>query len=247
MRNPIRMLALLAVAAGCDVAPEKPASAPVQSSDSALKAELEAAVNAYGRALYDRKQDVLKTLLSREVLTRLQDYEGGVDRFVEKQRASMLKSFKSMNPSGMADRFTINSMDVQAETVAVNLSYGGQEIPRPFYFVKEGGRWTLNVARPGFSQKLPDGSLAASTYMITTNYQSGFASVGCIRDDRMWNWVDLPNPNSNYYLSCRNMCGFWTGGYFTASNWQFSHYCDYNTWGTDVWSDAGKTYCNDGC
>src|SRR4051794_11694783 len=172
------------LATACDAPPES-ASKPADP----LQQQLEEAVNVYARAVQSRDHGALKAMLSKEVLGRLGRFEGGMDRFVEKQRGAMLKTFTMMDSVKMADRFTVTGLNLQADTAAVTLTYAGQEVPRPFYFVKEDGRWALNVARPGFSQALPEGALPMNTYRVTTQSwgsNANFRDIGCVQSNGGW-------------------------------------------------------------
>jgi hypothetical protein len=166
----------------------------------------------------------------------------------------MVKTFPSMKPAGMDDHFVVTDVELQAETAAVKLSYGGQEIPRPFYFVHEDGRYALNVARPGFSQALPEGTRAMNTYRVSTGGTATWGGqIGCFQSNHSWFWIDVSQPNKSYPIGCENVCGFWTGGWFGFgalggfANWEGSPYCDYNTFGTDVWVNGLNANCNDPC
>jgi len=242
----IGLLSLAALAAGCGAPPE-PGAEPKQ--------QLEETVNVYARALQDRDHRALEGLLSREVRERLGRYEGGMNRFVEKQRAVMLKTFTMMDAVRMADRFLVSAVDPQGDTAAVSLSYAGQEIPRPFYFVREDGRWALNLAAPGFSRALPEGALPMNTYRVTTGPLSGggpFRDIGCIQSNHTFFWRTVAGTNTSYPIGCQNVCGFFTGSQFNlsaapTSRWEGSQFCDYNTWGTDVWVNGVSASCNDPC
>jgi hypothetical protein len=178
-----------------------------------------------------------------------------MNRFVEKQRAVMLKTFTAMDPVRMADRFVVIAVDLQGDTAAVSLSYAGQEIPRPFHFVREDGRWALNLAAPGFSRALPEGALPMNTYRVGTGSLGGggpFRDIGCYQTNHSFFWRTVAGTNTSYPIGCENVCGFFTGGWFGLSaaptaTWDGSPYCDYNTWGTDVWVNGLSASCSDPC
>jgi hypothetical protein len=103
------------------------------------------------------------------------------------------------------------------------------------------------VARPGFSSPLAKGALPADSYQISANADASPQTIGCHQGQSV---AIQPayyyGQYNNYYVSCPNVCGFWHGAlfFFGGPNGSF---CDYNTWGTDVWVDFWGPHCNDFC
>jgi hypothetical protein len=244
-RNTLAMIALFA-AAGCG---QRPAEIPADmgTSTEQFRAEAEELVNRYALALYQGDTDTLASILSSEVTGRLATYPGGMPRFIEKQKKSMLTTFPTMAANGMGKGFQVKSVARQEGSVAVTLLRDGAELTRPFYFVLEGGSYKLNVGRPGFSKALPAGAAANDTYVVTNTNCSGPNCGSVIASCYSGGTVTVPGGTSKS-VSCPNTCGFWSGAYFWGTNWVGTNYCDYNTWGTDVWYQPFMgMYCNDGC
>jgi hypothetical protein len=244
---------VVAGAFGCSAATEHdPIRSDVGVASEEFKLLAAEHVNTYARALVERDAATLDRLLSSEVKERLGTYEGGVDRFMEKQRTTLLRAFPELERAGHGDSdgFEVTQVTAQEGVASVGLSYRGKPLERPFYFVQEGELYTLNVARPGFSRPLADGALPNDFYRITSNSEAQPQTIGCERGQSVQvqpaYYVGTYN---NYDVSCPNVCGFWNGALFYGTYWQANadHYCDYNTWGTDVWVDWFGARCNDSC
>jgi hypothetical protein len=223
----------------------------IDTNSGEFKALATAQLNAYANALIERDSAALEEVLSSEVKSKLASYEGGVERFMEKQRTTLLKAFPALETEGAIGAFEVTKASAQEGVASATLSYQGTEIPRPFYFVAEGDRYKLNVAAPGFSKPLGKGALANDTYRVSSQYGSDPSQVICSYGGT----VNTTSPQyigqlNNYYVSCPNVCGFWSGANFRSfgSPWSGPPNCDYNTWGTDVWVwSNGFAGCNDPC
>lgn len=227
----------------------KPITSDVATSSEEFRLLAEQHVNAYARALIERDAATLDELLSSEVKARLAGYEGGSERFMDKQRRTLLQAFPELETAEPEDGFSVTKVAAQEGVVSVTFGYRDRELARPFYFVKEGERYTLNVARPGFSAPLAEGALPNDSYQISADSDAQPANIGCYRGQS----VNVQpayyiGSYNNYYVSCPNVCGFWHGANFGSSGqWLGAPNCDYNTWGTDVWVGWFGAQCNDSC
>jgi hypothetical protein len=217
-----------------------------------LAQQLEGRLNAYAQALHDGDEAALRGLLSDEVLDKARTLRGGLPRFATRQKAAMLRQFKGMKAGDLGEGFRVVKVEPQGEVVAAHIAYQDREIPRPFYFVREGGELKLNVARPGFSRRLGPAFSANDNYNVR-NDSFVNAWVSCASDGgRGLNWIDVMH-HSTRFVSCRNTCGLFNGSYFNSSTHVFvgSRQCDYNSWGDDVilsdTPDGPRARCEDEC
>jgi hypothetical protein len=248
------LLATIGGMAGCSA--DNGGDAPTIRSDidtqsQEFKALATVQLNAYANALIERDAATLESLLSTEVKTRLASYEGGIGRFIEKQRTTLLQAFPALETEGAIGAFEVTKASAQEGVASATLSYQGTELPRPFYFVTEGDHYALNVARPGFSAPLADGAQANDGYVVSASYDSQPTTVICYHGSTVTTRpAQYIGTYSNVTMSCPNVCGFWHGANFWTSGgalWSGPPNCDYNTWGTDVWVDGWSAHCNDAC
>jgi hypothetical protein len=246
----VLLLALASGALRCSAETGTPTlSSDVGTDSEEFKLVAGEQLNAYAHALIERDALTLDALLSSEVKKRLASYEGGVERFVEKQRTTLLQAFPELETAGAVGAFEVTKVAAQEGVASATLAYRGTELPRPFHFVREGDRYLLNVARPGFSSPLGQGALANDTYLISASYDSEPATITCSYGGQVnVRPAQYIGTYSKYYVSCPNYCGFWNGANFRSSGqWQGAANCDYNTWGTDVWVGWAGAHCNDAC
>jgi hypothetical protein len=248
------LLALASGAAGCSA--DSSGGSPtirsdIDTSTQEFKELATLQLNAYANALIERDASALDAVLSSEVKSRLASYEGGIDRFMEKQRTTLLQAFPALETEGAIGAFEVTKVTAQEGVASATLSYQGTEVPRPFYFVTEGDSYKLNVAPPGFSSPLKNGALANDSYMVSAQYGSDPSTVICTNGGMVNTQPSqYIGKNNDYYVSCPNFCGFWHGANFRSfgSPWSGPPNCDYNTWGTDVWVwSNGFAGCNDAC
>jgi hypothetical protein len=246
----VLLLALASGALRCSAETGTPTlSSDVGTDSEEFKLVAGEQLNAYAHALIERDALTLDALLSSEVKKRLASYEGGVERFMEKQRTTLLQAFPELETAGAVGAFEVTKVAAQEGVASATLAYQGTELPRPFHFVREGDRYLLNVARPGFSSPLGKGALANDTYLISASYDSEPATITCSYGGQVnVSPAQYIGTYNKYYVSCPNACGFWSGANFRSSGqWQGAANCDYNTWGTDVWVGWFGAHCNDAC
>lgn len=86
---------------------------------------LQEVINSYATALLDRDVATLEEILSEEVKSRILEYPGGMSRFVEKQRLSLLKQFKLMGlPNNFGNRLSLNPNSNEEIVLANNIRGG---------------------------------------------------------------------------------------------------------------------------
>jgi hypothetical protein len=248
------VVAVMGLATGCGGRPESDSSEQVSSPETVLQQQLRDQLWRYNSAVLRRDVAALKEVVSTEVLNRFDSYPGGIQRFIEKDRKVSLDVFQTMDANDLKDRFTVSDLDVQGDTVSVIPAYDGQSTGRRFYFIKEGDQYKVNVAAPGFSRRLSEGSRASrSNYTVFSD--------------------DVPPPggqlccgsNSGGYLCqnfakgfskvvCQNSCGFFDGSHFTTSGpieWSGGNACDWHWQGWDIvvnhFPNKYIAFCRDGC
>lgn len=194
-------------------------------------------VNVYARSLVQRDVTSLRSIVSREILQRGDVVGMDLDGFLEKQRASMLRTFgldESARPV-----FKVTNAVVDGTRIAVTLSLNGQELEKPTYFVIENGEMKLNVAEPGFSEKFR----SESKYTIVNRGAPGKLMI-CPNKTK---YVDYYQTGTVY---CKDQCGWWSGTPFKQEGSNLVVYCDWNSWGADVIIDGFGMegwHCNDVC
>src|SRR5262245_12972480 len=128
------LLSFTAIAAGCSAesggaAPTIPSDIDTNSEEFKKLAALD--INAYAHALVERDATALNELLSSEVKSRLATYEGGIERFMEKQRTTLLQAFPQLETAGAIGAFEVTKASAQEGVASATLAYQGTELPRP--------------------------------------------------------------------------------------------------------------------
>ena len=217
------LAAMLLLPAACTPEPED------------LAQQLEGEINGYVQALHDGDEAALRAILSQEVMDKARTLRGGLTRFAAREKELMLRQFEGMKRGDIGEGFRVVKVEPQGDVVAAHIAYQDQQVPRPFYFVREGQQLKLNVARPGFSRRLGPAFSANDNYNINNKSYTN-AWVACASDDKHgFNWIDVMH-HSKRFISCTHTCGFFTGSYFKSGThtWVGTQQCDYNSWGDDV-------------
>jgi hypothetical protein len=248
------VLSMVLLLAACGEASEtegvpSEASRTTEDTQEELRLELESRFNAYVRALVDDDAQALDALLSDEVKARVFDKGGDMQAFRDKMHRSMEREFGESAIEQAEHSFGVVDVTSEGDAAQVTVSYQGTTLEKPFFFVLESDEYKLNLVRPGFSNPLPEGAAPArDTYKILnmwaySSYGSGTTMV-CdggevfVRD------------GTTASVSCNNSCGWWHGSWFTTPYSGIIRYCDYNTWGNDVYINQlsyGGWDCNDYC
>jgi hypothetical protein len=239
-------LSMVTLLSACGAADGTDQAEPATGSTAELKSELEIRFNAYARALFENDPQALAGLMSEEVKQRALEKGTDMQGFRDKMFKSMQTQLGGMSDVTMANAFSVSDVTIDGDSATIKVAFQGTPLDKPFYFVKEGEQYKLNLVRPGFSKPLPAGSAPArDTYLIQSHwaYNNGFGSTMTCNGGQ----VLVPDGTSKT-VSCNNTCGWWHGSTFTLDAISFRN-CDYNTWGPDVFIgpyDAGWM-CNDLC
>ncbi|CAN5909030.1 hypothetical protein BH11MYX4_BH11MYX4_56920 [soil metagenome] len=217
-----------------------PATAPVGQSTS----ELQQQVNAFTQAVFARDVQALSGIVSSEVHARAGQRGMDVGAFLERQRAAIMRTFDLKE--GEVPQFEVAEALAEGDAVRVTLRLRGEELKKPFYFVRESGALRLNIAPPGFAKATPGGALfGRSNYQVHNVNIPGNANAQISCDGGNL----IIGPRSTKSVSCVDHCGYWSGTGFQMG-YGNPKYCDWNAWGDDViinLLDVGGFHCNDGC
>jgi hypothetical protein len=210
--------------------------------DDQIRMELEGKFNAYAQALIDGDYELLNNVISSEIQDRLVEKGADIAAFAQKMKASMLKQFSDMSDAtSMGYAFTVTDIQEAGGGLRVEVARNGEALAKPFYFVNEGGEYKLNLLRPGFTKTQPDGSGAGKDTYRVKNLNEGVGWVNCSGATSK-----TVNMFAETTISCDNKCGWWSGSRFTPGG----IYCDWNSWGVDVYLDNSTqvgAFCNDPC
>jgi hypothetical protein len=227
----------------------------ISVSDEALADELEGKLNSYALAVLDRDVDMLKGLMSTEVLGQIDAKGMDMGAFADKMSSSLLRTFDTMTSTSDLGWFSVESMRIEGNAARVEVSRQGETLGKPFYFVDEQGEYKLNLVSPGFSRPLAEGAAGSWNTYIVANLSPETAPAYCTTGSG----ANI-DPNGQVNLSCVDKCGaVFSGGRFFANLGQYNQrhrYCDYNTWGVDAyyyldgtaeWDLEWYVACNDNC
>jgi hypothetical protein len=242
------------IATACFVALVASCNSPdrIAPGDQVDHEEFESAINRYAGAISSGDERALEDLLSSEVLTRMGSFEGGMKRFISKQKLAMLRTLGMQRFEASKHRFEVSEIQRQGAVATMAVHLNGEPLGKRWAFVQENGRWTLNLANPGFSRGLPPEVGGNDWYLIEMRADTIDEGAVCCQFavDGRYNCGPV-KPGTTGYMSCLNMCGFFTGGLFSTEGthlrWRGSNHCDYNTWGSDVITTGAEASCNDPC
>jgi hypothetical protein len=238
-----------------------------------LQQQLESALEAYADGLLERNLSSEDAHLSSE-LTR--HFAEGLDREaaavrrtagIERERRKLIRGL-GLKGERLDARFKLRSVEVSSisgrDIVEAYFSYGDRELPKPFYFVKEGGEFRLAIERPGGAGEVDRSEAAAADascgardadYLIA-NFSLSEVTVSRGEDCAGEYQTTVPETTDpgglgdpedapgEAYLGCPADCGWWDGTLFP----QTGSKCDWNQWGWDVIIDRiGGIQCHDEC
>jgi len=232
------------MAVGCagDLHPGSEPSGESDVNQEELQVQSEAVLRQYVSSLVNRDEAALAAVVSDEILNRAAEYDGGLPAFLEKQRDSLISQYG--DDPNLASHVSVGQAVLDGNVVTADIGIDEVAVIKPWYFtVADDGSLKLSVVPPGFSRPRPAGATASSNYLVTTvGGQVQFcATVRCSNPGHSVQ-VCYPGGPTQAYVSCNNTCGF-----FTGSTFDFAGKCDYNTWGTDVYTDGSRTWCHDSC
>jgi|GEM_PF-5411268 len=239
----------LAVSAGCgeEQAREERTEA---TSDGALRKELTAKVNRYAWALLAQDEGEFSRVTTAYVAGKLQQANAsrrvGLSQHspLGSERAGLLRVIGGAEDFG--EGFTVTGLEqVEPDVVAVQLAFKGQPVPKPFFFVREGGEYKANVKPPrdvpGAVTTMANYGLGWGKYRVD-NRMSESKSISCTPYGNDYSDFKTPfskdmGPNSSFTLSCvDNACPgspLHDGANFHPAGIIGTFICAYQTFGAD--------------
>lgn len=208
--------------------------------DGSTRSILQERLSTYVQALHTEDTATLKSILSTELLSRIEMRAGGTNMeerlkmFASSERQKLVRAFGSV-PAGA---FAVESMILHGNTVvAVSLSLMGTRLPKPFYFVVENAEYKINVIAPS-----SEPALTSTSYYLVQNMDYMNRDFSC---SDYGPWTIAPYP-ATLKAMCRDTCpGWFDGSRFYANGGSAD--CDYNTWGIDAYIQSGYVVCHDRC
>lgn len=235
------VLSMLAIGCSGDASPGSEPSEEIGVNRAELEVQAESVLRQYVSSLVNRDEESLAAVVSDEILERAEKYQG-LAAFLEKQRSSLVNQYG--DDPDLASNVSVGKAVLEGNVVTADIGVDGVAILKPWYFVvADDGSLKLSVVLPGFTRPLPPGAVAASNYLVTASGgQVQFStSVRCSNPGRSCT-ISYPGGPTQCTVSCNNTCGFWTGTTF-----DYAGKCDWNSWGTDVYTNGSQTWCNDRC
>jgi hypothetical protein len=246
------LVSLLAVGPPAQSANTQPP--PPGAASAELRADVQRQIDAFINAILDDDQRAFAGVVTGEVLER--GVQRGIDlpRLLEKQRGALTRTFRLAK--GERPTFQVDEVLVQGDVLRVTLRHRGQELTKPFYFVREGDGFKLSILPPGFSQAPPKEALFGSENYTVHNlniYGNPSFTLRCYRGSGNPDGIITVPANSTRKISCRDACGWFAGSIF-QDYWGNApaRKCDWNWFGDDVIIDLvyggfGGWYCADNC
>jgi hypothetical protein len=211
------------------------------------KAALEKQVNAFALAILDRDAKALKLLVSKELAVeaeaRASSVEGGMVADLESQRLGLLAQFgeEKIRKEG----FRVEDVaQVEGNQVAVEISIGGEKIPKPMFFEYQDGTYVFSGAFGNQSAAAKVASSAKNYYNWNFHWANNYAYIRnfiCGSPGVMTIY-----PASNNYYSCLAYQCTWFGSTCTEMtlSGQGVAYCTYQVIGIDgSWDTNGVFHC----
>lgn len=223
-------------------------TAQAAPEDGDVAAPVGAVLQAYVDAILHRDAHPVRALLSQEVLARLAvrvpgaDLDAKLERFVEHEQRKLVRELDlAAGPEGDTTACAVTLRATRSlnggQVVVANLTLNGQDVPKPFYLVREASGLRINVRPPSTSTDADS----------TSNYRVKNAD-GVSRDfycDMGFSYSIAPRADRSF--KCTDTCelGPFLGTYFEIAGDVVG--CDYNTWGVDMTIRHGFPDCNDPC
>jgi len=202
-----------------------------------------ARADAFTKAVFAHDVATLSGIVSSEIHARGEQRGIKIESFLERQQKAIVSTFDLKE--GEVPAFEVAEAVAEGDATRVTLRFRGEDLKKPFYFVREGGALKLNIAPPGFAKAKPQGALfGRSNYRVDNVNIYGNASTSISCDGASL----LSAPKSTRSMTCVDHCGWWSGTSFQVG--ERVKYCDWNSWGNDVvinLLDSGGFHCNDGC
>jgi hypothetical protein len=244
-------VSVLAVAPAAPPDDPGPFSSQVTWSEP-LRAEVQRQVDTLARSINENDVSGLSDVLSSEVFARIDD-ELDLQAFLAEHRAAIARTFSL----GEGERVTFEVVEAlpQGDAVRVTLRFRGEDLRKPFYFVRENGTLLMNFGPPGFSKVPPKGVLFGRNSYQVKNVNivpNPTITMSCYQGSGRPDSTVMVAPGSTKTLGCQDSCGrWWSGSSFRVAGSEGpTKKCDWNWWGVDViinLLDAGGFHCNDNC
>jgi hypothetical protein len=237
--------------AGQPAAQEAPVGAVPDGVDAKA---IQDTFDTFTRAILDGDENAFAGVVSEEVLARSANRGIKISKLLRKQRKAIALTFGLAE--GVRPRFEVDEILVQGDVARVTVRFRGEELKKPFYFVREGDGFKLNILPPGFSQAPPPEALfGSSNYQVHNKdiYGNQAFTLRCYRGSGVADGVLTVPANSIRSISCKDACGWFSGSIFQDYyGYNPARKCDWNWWGDDVIIDhlyGGYSgwYCNDNC
>lgn len=241
----IVMALFSAFAVGCAAPSEGPSeeTAPTSAAVAESKSELQLQIDAFTNAVFTHDVTALSGIVSGEIHARGTQRGMTIETFLDRQKKAIVSTFELKE--GEIPQFEVAEAIPDGDGTRVTLRFRGEDLKKPFYFVREDGALKLNIAPPGFSRLQPQGALfGRSNYQVHNVNIRGNANTFISCDGATLSSA----PQSTKSMSCVDHCGWWSGTAFQVG--ERVKYCDWNSWGDDViinLLDSGGFHCNDGC
>lgn len=238
---------LSTIAVGCAAQSEgtaeetaPPLAAPVAQS----KSELQQHIDTFTKAVFEHDVTALSDIVSSEIHARGTQRGMTIESFLERQKKAIVSTFELKD--GEIPQFEVAEAVADGDATRVTLRFRGEDLKKPFYFVREEGALKLNIAPPGFAKAKPDGALfGKSNYQVHNVNIPGNQNAQISCDGASL----IIAPKATKSMTCVDHCGWWSGTAFQMG-YGNAKYCDWNSWGDDViinLLDVGGFHCNDGC
>ena len=236
-------------AAGAETLPPPPGAASAE-----LRADVQRQVDAFINAILDDDQAAFAGVVSGEVLERGAQRDIDLGRLLQKKRGSLQRTFRLAK--GERPSFQVDEVLVQGDVLRVTLRHRGQELSKPFYFVREKDGFKLNILPPGFTEEVPQEALFGTENYTVHNlniYGNPAFVLRCYRGSGTPDGVISVPANSTRKISCRDACGWYAGTIFQDYYGNAPALrCDWNWFGDDVIIDrvyggGAGWYCADYC
>lgn len=229
------------------------AGTPADRFPETLRASAQGLVQTYVQAVVDGDGAKLLEIASPELRQRIQTRGpvGNLDQrlaaFLYQQRRQLQREL--IDPKAqletMPSAILVASAEPTAGTaLALTLSLGGRTVPKPFFLVRSGDSFKVNVVAPAGIEKTTHSRYRVQNddYVEREYYCSDYGP-----------YTIAPYPAQRLEF-CTDSChgglfGWFDGTTFTTilGGVEQSADCDYNTWGVDMYIKSGLPVCADPC
>ena len=229
------------------------AGAPADRTPAAIRARAQGLVQTYVQAVLDGNGARLMEIASPELQQRIQtrgpagNLEQRLAAFMNQQRRQLQRELVDPRSelAGVPSAISVVSAEPATGTaLALTVSLGGHVVPKPFFLVRNGDSYQVNVVPPASVEAAKPSRYRVQNqdYVAREYYCSDYGP-----------YTIAPYP-AQRLESCTNSChggpfGWFDGTTFTTlvDGAEQSADCDYNTWGIDMFIQSGLPVCADPC